>query len=648
MAKTRIDNAGHVHVERVLSTVSKSKQLVSSFETPSLIDRSWDRCLNQHRISPDLRVIPDVLENYTLRQYQDAFADVHEIAENSVEKLFSLIADIGYTVLLTDKNGITLDCRYDPECERELKAQGLYTGTNWSEDVAGTNGIGTCLVEESSVIIRKEEHFFPTMLDMTCTVSPIFDSKGKLIASLDATTLHPETVGQNRLISKLVEQHARQIEALYFVRQHANHWLLRFSTFKDTADNLTTGILAIDEDGIIVAGNRNGLSLISRRAGYTIKNCAFQQIFDTTFSQLLNDFSKKLSHQPSIRSLENGIDFYYSLVPPVSRSSSPQERSAVKKSKAAARASMTLDSLVGNDRQMQITADKVKQIINMDLHMLIIGETGSGKEAMAQAIHNESLRKDKPFVAINCAAIPDSLIESELFGYSSGTFTGALKKGMKGKILQANSGTLFLDEIGDMPLHLQTRLLRVLSEMEVVPLGESSPIPLDIQLISATNKDVAEMIEENIFRSDLYFRLNGATFELPALRQRTDKQELITRIFNAHARAEPLEISEGAIQQLVNYSWPGNIRQLINVAKYANAMCTGDLISTEHLPREIQTEDCSAAAQQNVQYSEYESIMKSLKDNKWNITKVSKELDICRATVYRKMKTYNIVPPNDI
>ncbi len=652
MAKTILEKDCDLHVQRVLSSVSSGKSMLSDSSSPELIDRSWHRCLNDYKISPERRFIPNILDNYNLRQCQDAFGDIYDIAQTSVDKLFSLISDIGYTVLLTDKDGITLDCRYDPECERELKEQGLYNGTDWSEQTAGTNGIGTCLFEESSVIIRKEEHFFPSMLDMTCTVSPIFDSKGKLVASLDATTLQVETVGQNKLISKLVEQHARQIEALYFVSEYGQYWLLRFSNFKDTADNLTTGILAINEDGVICGGNRNAYTLLRRRTGYRINNCPFQEIFDTTFSFLLNNFSKKMDGIQSLRSLDAGIDFFYSLNPPLSMPAyNSHERSnegVEKKRRTHQRAEITLESLIGSDVQMQITATKVRQIINRDLHILIIGETGTGKEAMAQAIHNESSRRTKPFVAINCAAIPDSLIESELFGYSSGTFTGALKKGMKGKILQANGGTLFLDEIGDMPLHLQTRLLRVLSEMEVVPLGETSPIPLDIQLISATNKDVKEMIRENVFRSDLYFRINGATFDLPALRDRTDKHVLITSIFNCHTLLDEIQISEQAMQILVNYSWPGNIRQLINVAKYANAVCQGDTISPENLPHELHNDEVTNNPPPRAQYSEYDELINALKQHKWNITRVALQLNICRATVYRKMKTYDIVPPNGL
>ncbi len=646
MTKLSANDENSLHIKKVFSSVSSDKtNSIDSIELP-LISRSWKRCLNQHNISPEERFSPLILEERRLREHQDAFSDIHSLAKNSVNKLYSLIADIGYTVLLTDNNGVTLDCRYDPECEHLLKTQGLHTGTDWSEKSAGTNGIGTCIVEEASVIIRNEEHFFPIMLGMTCIVSPIFDNKGKLIASLDATTLRPETIGQNKLVSRLVEQYAILIESLYFINNYSDHWLLRFSISNDMSDNMTTGILAINEDGIITAGNRIAYNTLCKKIGYKIHNRAFHEVFDMTFKNLLDEFSKRLSTCNTLRATDSGLIYFFSLNPPAIKTSSSNQKTFLKKTKNKFKKHPDLSNLTGNDVHMQIITKKIRQTINLDLHYLIYGETGTGKEALARAIHDESLRKDKPFIAINCASIPDSLIESELFGYSNGAFTGALKKGVKGKILQANEGTLFLDEIGDMPIHLQTRLLRVLSEMEVVPLGESSAIPLNIQLISATNKLIPKMIEEKIFRSDLYFRLHGISIDLPSLRNRTDKDDLINNIFNTHSSSKAHNISESSMNILMNYSWPGNIRQLINVAKYSNAMCLEETITDEHLPDEIKTNN-SKNIKYNIHYSEYDLLISSLKNNKWNITKVSNQLNICRATVYRKMKKYNIISPND-
>ncbi len=646
------NNLQHSHIENVLYTVTaNSAHSDNEFES-NLIARSWKRCVNNYNITPDQQFSPKILEQSKLREYQEAFSDPHGFARNCIDKLYTLISDTGYTLLLTDNNGITLDCRYDPEYETELKNKGLYTGTDWSEDVAGTNGIGTCLVEETSVVIHTVEHFYPIMCGMTCTVSPIFDTNGKLLAALNASTLNPETINQNKLVARLVQQYAQQIETLYFINNYNDQWLLRFSNNKDTSDNIFAGIIAINEDGVITAANRNAFNMLCKRMGNKLNDRPLEEIFDKSFSQLRNAFNQKISSDNVIKSVYTGSQFYFSLNPPANKSFSPSKYFFAKPEKQEEKKTISkkhpdLDSLVGNDVHMQIIKENISKIINMDLHILVTGETGTGKEAMARAIHDVSDRKDMPFVAINCASIPDSLIESELFGYSNGSFTGALKKGMKGKILEANGGTLFLDEIGDMPLHLQTRLLRVLSELEVVPLGETTPVSLDIQLISATNIQILEMIESAQFRSDLYFRLNGISIDLPSLRNRTDKKDLILKIFNSHAINRPNEISEKTMNILMNYSWPGNIRQLINVAKYSNAMCSDNTITENNLPNDIKIE-ITKDLKQSIHYSEYDLLLNTLKNEKWNITKVSSELNICRATVYRKMKKYNIVPPNEL
>lgn len=638
---------GGDHIDRVLNSVSGSQVLATNDTPTAFINRSWKRCVDDYNISPERAFQPKILTKPELQAKQEAFTEIHHIAQNSVDKLFSLVSDIGYTVLLTDSEGITLDCRYNPEYESVFKQQGLYNGTDWSEEIAGTNGIGTCLVEKQSVIIRQEEHFFPAMLGMTCTVSPIFNTQGQLLASLDATTLQPETLAQNKLISRLVEQYARQIETRAFEDEFKDAWLLYFSASTEMSDILTTGIISLNENGDIIACNRTAFMMLAKRPGRAITDVPLDFVFDRNFNDVVDACSQAIPAFHTLRSLVTLDEFHFKLVPPKNK---PQQFFASKpgpaEQKARGKSHPNLEQLVGDDIHLQVVKNKIRQTINQDLHILIMGETGTGKEAFAKAIHDASDRKEAAFIAINCAAIPDSLIESELFGYTSGTFTGALKKGMKGKVLQANQGTLFLDEIGDMPLHLQTRLLRVLSEMEVVPLGETQPIPLDIQLISATNKNVLNMIDDNSFRSDLYFRLNGVTLELPSLRNRSDKKHLINRVFQQHANTKSLTIDDDALEMLCNYNWPGNVRQLINVAKYANAMCTSQTVTLNDLPTDIKHTHVPTP-NRGMNYSEYDLLMNSLKENKWNITKVAKQLNICRATVYRKMKQYEIVQPND-
>ena len=315
-----------------------------------------------------------------------------------------------------------------------------------------------------------------------------------------------------------------------------------------------------------------------------------------------------------------------------------------------------METLSGQDSVVQQGVRCVRKVLNKGLPILVLGETGTGKEAFARAIHEESHRANGPFIALNCAAIPESLIESELFGYRSGTFTGANKNGMKGKLLLANGGTLFLDEIGDMPYPLQTRLLRVLAEQEILPLGAEEPIAIDVNVVSATHQNLSELIGNKSFREDLYYRLNGATLKLPALRDRLDKKHLIQTVFSMEAKDE-FTLANDTLSILMQYQWPGNIRQLINVARYALAVSEDNQVKADCLPEEIHQPTITSLviADKKEEKSEDSSpslceqgtiLQDILRKNKWNISAAAKELNVSRSTLYRKMERYKIVQPN--
>lgn len=280
--------------------------------------------------------------------------------------------------------------------------------------------------------------------------------------------------------------------------------------------------------------------------------------------------------------------------------------------------------------------------------MLIQGETGAGKEVFARQLHQASARRDKPFVALNCAAIPESLIESELFGYVGGAFTGAAAKGMRGLLQQADGGTLFLDEIGDMPLGLQTRLLRVLAEGEVAPLGAARRQAVDIQVICATHRDLAALVAAGGFREDLYFRLGGARFELPPLRERSDRLALIRRILDeetAHCGVR-IELGEAALECLLGYRWPGNVRQLRHVLRYACALCGGATLQLADLPAELRGERRTpASACESGGGPERDALLDALVRHRWKPMAAARELGISRATLYRRVRRHGIRMP---
>jgi sigma-54 dependent transcriptional regulator, acetoin dehydrogenase operon transcriptional activator AcoR len=321
---------------------------------------------------------------------------------------------------------------------------------------------------------------------------------------------------------------------------------------------------------------------------------------------------------------------------------------------------LTLEELAGEDPQMLRNIRCAHRIADTNVSVLIQGPTGSGKEAFAHAVHLASQRAGRPFIAVNCAAIPETLIESELFGYKPGAFTGARREGLRGRIVQSSGGTLFLDEIGDMPHALQSRLLRVLEEREVVPLGSESAVAVDLHVLAASHRNLREMIARGAFREDLYYRLNGITLELPALRERSDKERLIQHALAAETgNGRPAAIERDALQRLLGYPWPGNIRELRNVIRTALAICEGGVIRGLDLPREIRESQPSAQtpieavrpavpggppSETRLQAAERAALLRAIEELHGNMSRVAAELGVSRNTLYRKIKRHGIAP----
>ena len=360
-----------------------------------------------------------------------------------------------------------------------------------------------------------------------------------------------------------------------------------------------------------------------------------------------------VTHRP-LHENGHGRRFYASFQPP-SREDEKAARPAagnrafVPKQSAA---SPQLEGLEFGDVRMRRNVERAKKLLERDIPFVLLGETGTGKDMFANAIHRSSSRADKPFVAVNCASLPETLIESELFGYRPGAFTGANKEGSRGKIVQAHGGTLFLDEIGDMPLHLQARLLRVLEEREVIPLGAELPIKVDIRLISATHKDLLGKVEEGSFREDLYYRLKGISLKIPPLRDREDRRALIQHLLAQEAGGEGrVRLESAALDVFDQYDWPGNIRQLRNTLRTLIGLCDDGLIRTDDLPEEMlfdcQTDGEAPRARPNnpLDIAERETILRELEAAHWNVTRVASKLNISRNTLYRKMKRFDIRPP---
>lgn len=446
-------------------------------------------------------------------------------------------------------------------------------------------------------------------------------------------------------ISSLLER-----ENYYFRQAHDNAMILSFDNAVDGSYFKQSGLLAVNQQGQVVAANSTAAKAYQLRTELDFEKVPVNQLFNASLNDLKSAGDSVFLHcKQSEEVVKVGLSAPTNFV-----------AKALSKKVTSSHTSNgkhpSMETLSGQDSVVQQGVRCVRKVLNKGLPILVLGETGTGKEAFARAIHEESHRANGPFIALNCAAIPESLIESELFGYRSGTFTGANKNGMKGKLLLANGGTLFLDEIGDMPYPLQTRLLRVLAEQEILPLGAEEPIAIDVNVVSATHQNLSELIGNKSFREDLYYRLNGATLKLPALRDRLDRKDLIQTVFSMEAKGE-FTLANDTLSILMQYQWPGNIRQLINVARYALAVCEDNQVKKDCLPEEIHQRTTTSLVIADKKEERNEGLSPTLceqgtilqdilRKNKWNISAAAKELNVSRSTLYRKMERYKIVQPN--
>src|ERR1700734_1943635 len=509
------------------------------------------------------------------------------VARAEMESLYEQIAGSGFAVILSDTQGVVLTTITDPALQREFRQAGLTLGALWDERHEGTNGIGTCLAEGCPVTVHREEHFRGYNLSLSCSGAPTLDPHGSIIAVLDASTANSS---DSRLIQRhtmaLVNMSAHLISRWNFLNEFSQSWILRFHSRPEFVGLLHEALIAIDGAGNVLAVNEMALVQLGCSTRNSLVGESIERFFQFDFATL----ERRARFEPStiwpVRDLAHGRRFFAIARAPLRPASRTLELAAPSTADGVQQARGKPH--VGEDPQMRKNLSFGRQLFAKQVPILLQGATGTGKEAFAKALHHSGLWYDKPFVTVNCAAIPESLIESELFGYTRGAFTGAVKEGRVGKILQSSGGTLFLDEIGDMPLMLQTRLLRVIEEREIVPLGSDQAIPVTLHVISATHRDIRQMIQDGEFREDLYYRLNGITLHLPLLRDRADKADLIrTLLQEENSDQDSIEIAEDAFQRLLDYSWPGNIRQLRNALRTASALCRVGTIRMSNLPQEI-------------------------------------------------------------
>lgn len=627
---------------------------------PKTIERSWTRCAELGLPADRIRDLNRLSEADISREHDRASSLISHFTP-VMDHLYQQIAHTNSMVILSDEDGLILHSIGDPDFISKAESVALQPGVSWAETLKGTNAIGTAIVEKAPVTVFAAQHYVMRNHFLTCSASPIFNPFGKMVGILDITG---DYRSHQHHTMALVSIAVQMIESRLFAMQFPNEVIVSFHPDAHYLGSLSEGKLAFSASGEFIAGNSSAKQLLAFQSDY---GASFAEMFDIPFEQLLLRAKQQIHPILQTRAASGKVVYLQvqqshasSIIMPGSAATQQVERNKpsvpTPSVKTGGCHNVLLEDLALGDERVEAAITKARKILGRDIPVLIQGESGTGKEWLANAIHNSGPRAHAPFVALNCASIPEGLIESELFGYEEGAFTGAKRKGATGKIQQAHGGTLFLDEIGDMPLTLQARLLRVLQERAVVPLGAAKAVPVDVMIICATNHKIRDQVANGEFREDLYYRINGLTIMLPSLRDRSDIAQLAQRIAISEANCgEKVSISAEVMTIFTQHPWPGNIRQMSNVLRAAQALTDpGCQITRDCLPDDF-LDDISMGSTQTVAISaqkavftpnsneslddmEALAIQRAIETHGGNISAAARQLGISRNTLYRKMK----------
>jgi len=566
--------------------------------------------------------------------------------------LYAHIQGSNSIVVLTDAAGVVLQALGDPEFMAEIPI--AEPGTSWHEQHLGTNGVGTCLAEGEPQQIVGAEHFFEPIQVYTCSAAPIHGAGGQIVGCLDISSprdlVHRHTLGMVAVAAQAIEQQLTLQSVLD--EERAIFQLLQ------------SGIIALDDRGRLRTLNRKAceqLGLSEAQAlGRSVRSL-FQQAPD--FAKLAQEDRLRVD-QPVVLSTKTArfvghmsssclhdAEGRVRGVVAMFRERERVHRMVARES--GLRAVMTFEQIIGDSLPLGQCIELAQVAAGSTSNVLLRGESGTGKELFAQAIHNGGPRRDGPFVAVNCGALPRELVQSELFGYRGGAFTGARNRGHTGKLELAHGGTIFLDEIGDMPMDAQVSLLRFLESRELTRVGDQAPRKVDVRVVAATHVDLEQAIAEQRFREDLYYRLNVLCIEIPPLRSRCGDiaplaQHFVRKYAHALQRPEP-ELRPATLERLQEAPWPGNTRQLENVIERAVNVVQGTHIEVQHLPQDLGGPRRAAppvivAPQpaQSLKGQQRTQLEQALQRHEGNVRRTATELGIARSTVYQLMRRHGL------
>ncbi|MGY3076346.1 transcriptional regulator of acetoin/glycerol metabolism [Bradyrhizobium sp. LM6.10] len=610
------------HVARVLSVANH----VAEVDASSRIADSWRRCLISHKLDPARQGPPQTLTEAEVRHVAEPMEQLIRLATPELEDLARVLRQTGYCVNLADPSATMLWSRVPGAADAEIFMRWkVYTGSNFSEAFEGTNGLGTALAEQKPILVHRDEHFRAQWHMFSCAVAPLFDQAGRLAGAVNITSCREDLERTAHQLALAVTMEAtRRMEGAIFRGHFRNAWIAT------VPGDGGSGLLAYDDDRRIVGACRSARALLGLTDGLIASGIDLSR-----YVKFDHPAARNADDTVELRRADGSPLGHGHVAPPLRARSST--RPLAPRRDAPADRFDALHRLAGRDPGLIKSVKRLRSIGDHNLPLLLHGETGVGKDVFARAIHAAGNRARHNYVALNCAAMPESLIDAELFGYEAGAFTGARRDGSKGLIVQADGGTLFLDEIGDMPIALQTRLLRVLENREVWPLGAPKPVPVDIRLISATHRDLGRMAEQGAFRADLYFRLRGMEVRLPALRERADRDDVIRQI--AREEAPNCRLSDEAWSQLAAYPYPGNMRQLRHVLRLAGCTAEDGVITDADLDL---PPFGGRAAEPDLAVAERATIIEALRKHGGRVTDAARALKLSRATLYRKIKQLKI------
>ena len=641
---------GTQHTRHVVAQLNKSGTLVPpDANSPQ---RSWARCWSDYGLVPDERCVVPRVEERQVAAELDRLGERARLAQEEMDHIDSIVRSSGYSVTLANEACMIVAARNvrfaTPACDAR-------PGTIWTERFGGTNAIGTSIHEQRPTSLRREDHFFVDHLQETCISIPLVAPDCSVWASMGLSTCDVDLDRDAHVLTlNVLAASAERLSQEIFRREFAQSCVLKMWR-PNRAKPL---LLAIDPDGYIVGADRSArqtLSIAADQLGtlrWRDRLVGEDRMLAATVDDPAGPFELGMT--------SDGSKLRCSAIPafrrPQPRAVAAQAIRPVAAGPLADRA-ITMDRWSGTDPFLRSEVATLRRLAGKRLPILLLGETGVGKDTLARAFHAESPRAGKPFVAVNCAAIPEMLIESELFGYEGGAFTGARKTGSPGRFREAHGGTLLLDEIGDMPVMLQTRLLRVLETGEFYPLSSAKPERVDVQVIAATNCDLEARVAAGSFRIDLYYRLAGIVITIPSLCERQDAAALIDGMADEMARSHGLRVSPAARAALHAHRWPGNLRELALVLERAASLASASVIEPGDLrlharPASASTRSAAPAADPSspslpgdrtaIAAAEREMLEGALRRSGGDVEVLMQALGVSRATLYRRLKQHGL------